>query len=218
MTLLTDVFHPLVAPLTTYTYAARDNSAETISAANEDRLPPGGLSLRFGFPEWIAAEASNKGPTRAQARDAPRRRSTAASTPLTVELLHYLRIVFDTEAMLDSIPQEAAANEGAWHAWKSYRSKLSAGRSAPRSNPPHPTEARERSSSPVQQPGPARQPAEWNWQGVWEDRVKRSIQASISDHALYGGAHDDVIAFSHVDQETMAELLSGGQGPEHAVT
>lgn len=42
-----DVFHPLVAPLTTYA------GSSTFSLSEEDRLPPGGFNLRYGFPRWF---------------------------------------------------------------------------------------------------------------------------------------------------------------------
>ena len=49
---MTDAFHPLVTPLTTYTYTAGSSEADTVSASDEQRLPPGGFSLRHGFPNW----------------------------------------------------------------------------------------------------------------------------------------------------------------------
>ncbi len=29
---------------------------------------------------------------------------------------------------------------------------------------------------------------EWSWDGVWEDRVRKGIDASIAESTLYGGA------------------------------
>lgn len=49
-----DIFHPLVTPLTTYTYTTGSAATDTVSATDEDRLPPGGFSLRHGFPTWFA--------------------------------------------------------------------------------------------------------------------------------------------------------------------
>lgn len=199
-----------MTPLTTYTYSTRDSGAETVSAADRDRLPPGGLNLRHGFPEWFEQSrnnADNKDSSNMQSE--LESRSQSRSLPLTVEVLQYLRIVFDTEAMLDSVPLEAAANVGAWHAWRTYRAKSLGGRSSPVTQTQgNTTDAiRERSSSPRQQPGGARRPGEWNWQGVWEDRVRKSIRASISEHALYSGDNSDVISFAKVDAETAKEMM-----------
>ena len=176
------------------------------------------LSLRYGFPEWFEsgrADSDNKDPPSSNAgvaeRDAASRADTVRSTmqpPLTVEVLQYMRIVFDTEAMLDAVPLEAAANPGAWHAWRSYRARGLAGRASPVAHlPSSPSDtASERSPSPRQQPGGARKPAEWNWQGVWEDRVKKSVQASISEPALFAGDNNEVICFLKMDAEAVQQI------------
>jgi len=212
------VFHPLVTPLTTYSYSNRDTGAETASAADNDRLPPGGLSLRHGFPEWFGSVSDgfkNKDADTAQ-RDQQKHDATSGrmpgedvrSPPHTVEVLQYLRIVFSTEALLDSVPLEEAANTGAWHAWKSFRSK-STGRKESHSSPSGASDTTsERSMSPRQQPGGARKPGEWNWQGVWEDRVRKSVQASISEGILYGGDSNDGLCFSKVDADEVDGMMA----------
>lgn len=45
--------------------------------------------------------------------------------------------------------------------------------------------------------GIARQPGEWNWGGVWEERVRRGVEASQSEAVLYGNAsgRDDLVRF-----------------------
>lgn len=227
VTFLSDVFHPLVTPLTTYTYSTRDIGGETVSAADEDRLPPGGLSLRHGFPEWFqqprGGDRSNKDANAAQhghqehsVRSEDGTESVTSRPPLTIEVLQYLRIVFDTEAVLDSVPLEEAANTGAWHAWRSYRTKL-LGRSTSPATASSSSNAgdtpSERSTSPRQQPGGARRPGEWNWQGVWEDRVKKSVEASTSEHMLYAShSQGDVICFDKVDTATAGHLQLMGTG------
>jgi len=42
-----------------------------------------------------------------------------------------------------------------------------------------------------------RRPGEWNWEHVWEERVKKGISASLSEPVLFGnaGVADDVIRF-----------------------
>ncbi|KAJ5450317.1 uncharacterized protein N7458_006766 [Penicillium daleae] len=53
VTFATDVFHPLIVPLTTYTFSTSSTSDDPVSATDEERLPPGGFSLRHGFPHWF---------------------------------------------------------------------------------------------------------------------------------------------------------------------
>ena len=189
-----------------------------MSAADRDRLQPGGLSLRHGFPDWFDGGRGGLGEKDAQSVNLARHKRNATSmpeaqgstrqSPLTVEVLQYIRIVFDTEAVLDSVPLEAAANPGAWHAWRSYRSRSIGGRASPVPNlPSSPSDTTsERSTSPRQQPGGARKPAEWNWQGVWEDRVKKSVQASISEPMLFASDNNDVICFSKMDAEAVQQI------------
>jgi hypothetical protein len=217
----TDLFHPLVTPLTTYTHSTRDLGSDTQSAVDEQRLPPGGLSLRHGFPDWfdvtaVAASSSATPPavdTASSPRDdddddddddntklkdaSPPDRPNHPRTPHIVELLQYMRIIFDTDDALDAIPADLAANIGAWHAWQSFRSNPSrrpspsaAARQPDETNPP----SGERSMSPRQMPGGAKRPGEWNWQGVWEDRVRRSVQNSLSDPVLFGSDSNDIVS------------------------
>lgn len=221
VTFLSDVFHPLVTPLTTHSHSSRDTGAEPASAADRDRLPPGGLSLRHGFPEWYEATGDGAENKRTDATDAGQAAGATRShdgrtkqPPLTVEILQYIRIVFDTDAVLDSIPLEAAANAGAWHAWKSYRAKVLGGRAASPLNgySRGANDATGRSMSPrQQQPGGARRPGEWNWLGVWEDRVKKSIQASNSEQSLYGGDGKDVVCFSKMDRDAVEQIMPFSQ-------
>ncbi|KAF2718276.1 hypothetical protein K431DRAFT_322534 [Polychaeton citri CBS 116435] len=219
VTINSDVFHPLVTPLTTYTYTGQDSGTETVSAADQARLPPGGVSLRHGFPEWFTEPPSSDnmglvagdGESGMQARarhatdqaEAPPASSHTQQerqSPHIVEVLQYLRVIFSSEAVLDTVPLEAAANSGAWHAWKSYRVRQQ-GHQASNMSParkaiPSPVE---RSTSPKQQPGGARRPGDWNWQGVWEDRVRKIIQASITEQSLYGGGDGDVVSLQLLD-------------------
>lgn len=53
ITFISDIFHPLVTPLTTYTYSTGSVSSDKASATDEERLPPGGFSLRHEFPHWF---------------------------------------------------------------------------------------------------------------------------------------------------------------------
>lgn len=222
------MFHPLITPLTTYMYTTDIQEGGTVSATDEERLPPGGFSLRHGFPGWFGRgskgrPAGGQGQGQGQYHHPPTTpRSSRAlggggdsgsSTPnseiaatastvsspggrgdaagngglgigtgtggappfrdvhrkdiSTFEVLSYVRGAFDDEGVLDSVPLEAAGNPGAWHAWRAHR-----GHAAPS----------------------AREPGEWSWEGVWEERVGRNIQASLSEPVLYGeGGGDDTV-------------------------
>jgi hypothetical protein len=123
------------------------------------------------------------------------------------EVLKYVRSTFDSDEVLDSLPLDAAGNPNAWHAWRTHRKKLGklSEESAPSGDAPQtvPTEGEEAvvekvpkaTTAPQQQ---VRDPSEWNWDGVWELRVKKAIAASLSEPVLYGGvttgAGDDVVS------------------------
>jgi hypothetical protein len=198
VTFLQDVFHPLVTPLTTYTYSVRDRGGDTASAADGDKLPPGGLMLRAGFPEWFediestARETSNDDTT------------VPSGLPRTVQLLHYMRLILSTPEILDNVPLSMAANPGAWHAWRSYRSKALGVRArSPFTAPLGASETSDTASdgsqssrSGSQQPGGARRPGEWNWTGVWEERVRKVVLASRADGALFNADRGGVVSLS----------------------
>lgn len=264
MTFTTDIFHPLLVPLTTYTFTTGSaDTTDTVSATDEERLPPGGFSLRHGFPHWfgrarksatnsaassrnvsgnspapnastnappgkdkVGEELSESGETlqpstpKKPTRDVdPSSASTSSSPAVTnlssgtparapsalppgsdyrprrqdvsaLTLLNYIRSTFDDETILDSVPLEAAGNPGAWHAWRTYRRSVnSAGGSG---------EAALRRSSSLRKASPqARLPGEWNWEGVWVQRVQNGIEASMSDAILFGnsprGGGDDIV-------------------------
>ncbi|KAK6438948.1 hypothetical protein LTR95_004848 [Oleoguttula sp. CCFEE 5521] len=194
-----DVFHPLVTPLTTYSYSSRDRDAETISSGDDGRLPPGGLSLREGFPEWFHIIGQDL-----QQEDA----ASEATAPHVLHVLHYLRLIFSTPELLDEVQLAGAANPSAWHAWQAHRKRAVRGRTqSPALQSSDVSRSSdtisERSMSPrrsLQQPGGARRPGEWNWNGVWEDRVRKVIMASQSESALYGAESAGLINFTKRDK------------------
>jgi hypothetical protein len=255
------MFHPLITPLTTYMYTTDIQAEGTVSATDEERLPPGGFSLRHGFPGWFGRGArrsaeKNRGSSSLQT---PRREDGARSNPgsagmwsgsagptpgaqgavstasgkvTTYDVLRYIRSAFDDEAVLDRIPLEAAGNPGAWHAWRSYRAK--AGVLLPSAVPEKKREANENSTShdglsedegsTVSSVGvpegyqrlaggtPAavasRRPGEWNWDGVWEVRVKKGTEGSLAEGTLFGReAGDDLIRFLNLDAEQSADVM-----------
>ncbi|TKX21347.1 hypothetical protein C1H76_6421 [Elsinoe australis] len=202
----------------------QDTGAETVSASDEDRLTPGSFSLRHGFPEWFSrpsrlfsrGDGANEdgdfadtgfSPMNAEAMPPSEemQRPSSWQPPHILVMLYYLRASLSSTDFLDSIPLEAAANSSAWHAWRTFSSKA-AGRSSSLRN------KSDAAMTPVaslkQQPGGARSPGEWNWDGVWEDRVRKCIQASISEQAIYKktGAADDLIRFLDLDQETLNSI------------
>ena len=231
VTFSTDMFHPLITPLTTYMYTTDVQDGGTVSATDEERLPPGGFSLRHGFPDWFgragrrSRQVSAQSQTQTPQNTPPRAgrgsgsgkgagtpgsaASEVASEALAVnagrkdvstyEVLWYLRSTFDDEDVLNSVPLEAAGNPGAWHAWRTHQRRAGtasvnsgggsgSGIGAGKALPPEPGKGGDGTA--------VRRPGEWNWEGVWEERVKRGIVASLSEAVLYGGAGaaDDVVS------------------------
>jgi hypothetical protein len=222
VTFSTDVFHPLLTPLTTYTHTTASSDTDTVSATDDERLPPGGFSLRHGFPHWFGrARRSTVGSrdVSGSAVESPAQSVTPVHStvenattgghgsplPATgvsiVTILEYIRSSFSEEAVLDSVPLEAAANPGAHHAWRAYR-----GPALSAQQPLSPV-------SSISGEGPAlgrnRKPGEWNWDGVWEERVKRAVNASLSESVLYGSATgDDIVSSRHQRAQVLIQLLT----------
>jgi hypothetical protein len=208
VTFSTDVFHPLLTPLTTYTHTTASSDTDTVSATDDGRLPPGGFSLRHGFPHWfgraqrpavssrdvsgsaIDSPAQSVTPVRSAIESATS--GSPGPSPLAtgvsiVTILEYIRSTFSEDAVLDSVSLEAAANPGACHAWRAYR-----GPALPAQQPLSPTSSGSGEGSAL---GRNRRPGEWNWDGVWEERVKRAVNASLSETVLYGPeAGDDIVS------------------------
>ena len=107
ITFSSDIFHPLLTPLTTYTASGMD----TVSASDQEILPPGGFSLRYGFPAWFPSLSSS----------APQ--SCSSKKYSVYQILEYLRHAFNDEDFLDSIPLNSVANPGAYHAWHTFRTR-----------------------------------------------------------------------------------------------
>lgn len=219
VTFSTDLFHPLITPLTTYMYTTDIHATGTVSATDDERLPPGGFSLRHGFPGWFgrrsgggSRQVSGQSQTTMTPQSSPPRvvpGSSASSVGEVLanhakrrevsvyEVLWYIRSTFDDAEVLDSVPVEAAGNPGAWHAWRTRQKRQAVGGGgggaagsavgAGKALPPEPKGA---------EPGAARRPGEWNWEGVWEERVRKGIAASLSDAVLFGGVAgtDEVVS------------------------
>ena len=95
------------------------------------------------------------------------------------EVLEYIKCAFDDESSLDALPLEAAGNTGAWKAWRAYRRSTE-------------TDSKLSESEPS-----LHRQAEWSWDGVWEERVQKGIDASIAEPTLYGSTSgaDDLVRF-----------------------
>ncbi|KAK8118519.1 uncharacterized protein PG998_003145 [Apiospora kogelbergensis] len=212
VTFSTDMFHPLVTPLTTYMYSTDVQDNGTVSATDEERLPPGGFSLRHGFPDWFGRQSRSRADSRQQQQqqqqqqvqmtpprqqqqppksggtpgsskasavgESPGFADTRKADISTYDVLRYMRSTFDDEA-----------GEGA---------------EEPEIAPPVPPKDDAPTAGAPGQPAGAgvRKPGEWNWEGVWEARVKKAVDASVSEAVLYGGtgAGDDVIRFLSMEE------------------
>lgn len=235
---MSDIFHPLVTPLTTYTYTTGSPSSDTVSATDDERLPPGGFSLRYGFPHWFGrvekstasstlssrnASSSQEDPNSLSPETSKHRLQSYATVPRIpqsqdrstfisrsqygasigsptgiTEVLEYLKSAFDNDATLDALPLEAAGNPGAWNAWQAHRKSILRDSSTDADNPAHAASSKQ--STEPESLIYAKQPDEWSWDGVWEERVRKGIDASISDPVLYGNLSggDDLVRRSDV--------------------
>ena len=99
--------------------------------------------------------------------------------------------------ILDGLPFELAGNPGAWKAWRAHRSVTSEEKSDTSQIVEHHSkrESKNPPDSKTQSVNP-RQPDEWNWDGVWQERVRNGIDASISAPVLYGSSgNSDLVGF-----------------------
>lgn len=213
VTFATDVFHPLIVPLTTYTFSTSSASDNPVSATDEERLPPGGFSLRHGFPHWFG-RAKRSG---AASGKSSRNVSGNSATPVPSDA------VPSTQDENTSTSGEDNA-ENAEESTRVAHVPTADQFAEPRAQVPV-TELLEyiRStfddedvldSLPVEVAGnsgawhawrahrrdgeghrglkrgspQARLPGDWHWDGIWAKRVQSEIEASQSDPMLFGNA------------------------------
>ncbi|KAL8674952.1 MAG: hypothetical protein Q9168_000655 [Polycauliona sp. 1 TL-2023] len=194
ITFTTDIFHPLVTPVTTYTNGARTSDSGAHGAGDEQRLPPGGYALTDAFPRWfVGSERSTASaiisPTDGVAQAEPSEHGEMPHTNLEVQLfrisivhvLNYVKSSFDDSDVLDRLPSAGAVNPGAWKAWQAYRCGIDS-TSSDATNV-----ARDKHESHASE-AQARHPDNWSWEGVWERRVRKGVDASISDPVLFGAS------------------------------
>lgn len=210
VTFSTDVFHPLVVPLTQYTFSASSlETSGTVSASDDDRVPPGSFSLRHGFPQWSVRGASarssldNKAELERSEEDEDKTFSdleSAAQDPLdsrkvTLQILEYLKQAFEDAEFLDNLPFTAVGNPSAWHAWRAHRGlakQQARGRSP------------SREGGPGNAPASPKQMSDWNWDGVWESRVNNGISYSISEAGLF--TNQGLVKFAKLDRDQLDEI------------
>ncbi|KAL9030290.1 MAG: hypothetical protein Q9196_001566 [Gyalolechia fulgens] len=215
ITFVTDVFHPLVTPLTTYTYTTGSPSSDPVSATDEERLPPGGFGLSHAFPHWFSSTghsvassvhssrnvgasvgedvASENGICASEepgARPLPGQRGIEIAI---IKVLDYVKRSFDEETILDALPLKSAANPGAWKAWRAHRhGALQCDGNQKAFNDQ--SSLTQTASGAQSTQATAKHQDEWSWEGVWRERVKRGIDASISDQVLFGaGGGDEIV-------------------------
>ncbi|KAJ9610317.1 hypothetical protein H2200_005094 [Cladophialophora chaetospira] len=195
-----DVFHPLVVPLTTYTFSTNvADDATTVSASSKERLPPGAFTLRYAFPHWFSFlrrlnENSETAGAAAPIADRPSTPSGAIAETrndselsqagpgstdrrsLILDVLRHVKEAFESEDLLDRIPLDEVGDPSAWHAWRAYRGL------------PHRQNDAKSGETNISQAAPPspKNPGEWKWDGVLESRVRNSVEASISEAALFG--------------------------------
>lgn len=169
--------------------------------------------LKQGFPEWFEGQESvveagagaGAASSKQEGGEDASPEETEPNTPATKEesqsapapppiahVLHYLRLIFTAPEILDAVPLASAANPSAWHAWRSHRSKTLGERAqSPTAKPASDAASSNNSEGSLSprapQPGGARRPGEWNWSGVWEDRVRKVVAASRAEGTLFGG-------------------------------
>ena len=240
----TDIFHPLVTPLTCYTHTSGAPRVDAVSANDEDSLPPGGFSLKYGFPHWFEKPRRSIVPPQGSFHDGsilieprsqsdgfpgmpsalmvqtPDTASQASCSPIQgqwnprvaspklsippksmISVLDYMKSAFDDYQILDNLPFKLAANFGAWKAWQAHRKHMLYTLTEKQAVPTSLLESSEHDNfkdrSLSSEPAvfkKSKQPEEWNWNGVWQDRVYSGINASISSPVLYGlGVGDEPV-------------------------
>ncbi|KAI9728877.1 MAG: hypothetical protein M1834_007135 [Cirrosporium novae-zelandiae] len=228
VTFNTDMFHPLLVSLTTYTYSAGTADSDTVSATDEERLPPGGFGLRHGFPHWFAKRTSSTttsaktsrnvsgssfsvGPpedgtsTAGESRkdsDSSARATPPGSNPSSPRGLPSVK------SISERMPRKDISIVEILQYIRSSFDDIAVLDSIPfeaagNPNAWHAWRTYRGHVSPKQRGSGARRPGEWNWEGVWEMRAKAGIEASVSDAVLYGNAAqgDNMIRFKNMDQE-----------------
>ena len=169
-----------------------------MGVTDEESLPPGGFGLSDAFPHWfgvskrrtassVNSSRSASAPVDASERELPEMElqpSAAYVRPRApiANVLDYVKRSFDDADVLNGLPAEAATNPGAWKAWQAHRCSMQQqqGRLGKASS-----DGKQESNGSRGQP---KHSDDWSWEGVWERRVRKGVDASISDQALFGAS------------------------------
>ena len=222
ITLRSEVFHPLVTPVTTHLHAVDSLDSEKKSTQNGRELPPGGLSIVPGFPirfsrnepqvirrlsvEGFAPASENAAVTENVGEVESGSSAGSHTGPLQdtgfgdsdteqfdmVKVLEYIKVAFEDECFLDTLSMDVAVNAGAWKAWQAHRGIKKDSPESLDSETPLVTHRRSGSIFRARN-RVVRAPGEWSWEGVWADRVAKNVEASISKPVLYGRNEDDSV-------------------------
>jgi hypothetical protein len=119
----------------------------------------------------------------------------ADSSQTAINILKHLKEAFEDATVLDNIPFSAVGNPSAWHAWRAYRGLSTTQR---RGRSPS------RSQEPERSPSSPKQMSDWNWDGVWESRVRNLIDASISEAGLF--SNQNLVKFAKIDGSQLKEI------------
>ncbi|EAW07274.1 putative ubiquitin-conjugating enzyme [Aspergillus clavatus NRRL 1] len=230
----TDVFHPLLVPLTTYTFSTGASSEDPVSATDEERLPPGGFSLRHGFPHWFgrakkatgrqsigsskAVSLNGQAPNGEEGTPAndpstpasPQRNDAGGSDNAATdkeEPIQETRKTVPVAVLLNYI-RSTFDNETVLD---SLPLEAAGNPSAWHAWKAHRRESGEAATNNSKRDSPqARSPGDWHWDGIWAKRVQHEIETSRSDQMLFGsaarGATDEMIRFSRLDDTTLASI------------
>ncbi|KAL4880241.1 ubiquitin-conjugating enzyme/RWD-like protein [Aspergillus karnatakaensis] len=218
VTFSTDVFHPLIVPLTTYTFSTGVSNEDPVSATDEERLPPGGFSLRHAFPHWFGRARRIDGSSAASLRAV----SSESSNDKGSETIAPNN---STQESADSKPDGAEGVDEVNGSQTAHAAPaeiaLTTRTTVPvleilnyirtsfddetvldsvsleaAGNPSawHAWKAHRKDTDTAvldraKRDNPqTRLPGDWNWDGIWIRRVQYEVEASRSDATLFGSA------------------------------
>ncbi|KAL2798755.1 hypothetical protein BJX66DRAFT_23308 [Aspergillus keveii] len=231
VTFSTDVFHPLIVPLTTYTFSTGASNEDPVSATDEQRLSPGGFSLRHAFPHWfgrarrtdvgsapssrsvslnagLGTTAAQEGSTQDTAAEPEQRDGDdeeVVPTPAPIaEPVPKTRTSVPVLEILNYI-RTSFDDETVLD---SVPLDVAGNPSAWHAWKAHRKDTDTSPASDSKRDDPqARAPGDWNWDGIWIRRVQYEIEGSRSDATLFGsaarGAPDELIRFNRLDRSTL---------------
>ena len=217
----TDVFHPLVTPLTTYTYTTGSSAADPVSATDEERLAPGGLSMRHHFPRWFeigqlkSPISPNDRDGVGSPKDSNKRNSWSSSSPRVPSKGHSRKSQsfhippprddddhsepaqpsLSIVEVLHYIKQAFEDEKGLDNLPLEAAGNPGAWHAWRAHRRKHLTFGKDsRNGTPVKGGDSGKKEKRgtgWNWDGIWVDRAKKAIQASQSDATLFGNTESE---------------------------